>query len=80
MVFFVSVQLSSANSGDPDQMQHCAASDLGLRCLPITSNKKDIWFIFVKTDFITSISMMGTTVGIIFSVGLSEIQSKKEAI
>ena len=26
----------SANSGDPDQMLHSAASDLGLHCLPIT--------------------------------------------
>ena len=26
-----------ANSGDPDQMPHSAASDLGLHCLPITS-------------------------------------------
>ena len=25
-----------ANSGDPDQMPHFAASDLGLHCLPIT--------------------------------------------
>ena len=25
-----------ANSGDPDQMPHVAASDLGLHCLPIT--------------------------------------------
>ena len=25
-----------ANSGDSDQMPHCAASDLGLHCLPIT--------------------------------------------
>ena len=25
-----------ANSGDPDQMQHSAVSDLGLHCLPIT--------------------------------------------
>ena len=25
-----------ANSGDPDQMPHSAASDLGLYCLPIT--------------------------------------------
>ena len=25
-----------ANSGDPDQMQPSAASDLGLHCLPIT--------------------------------------------
>ena len=25
-----------ANSGDPDQMPHSAASDLGLHCLPFT--------------------------------------------
>ena len=25
-----------ANSGDPDQMPHSAASDLGLYCLPVT--------------------------------------------
>ena len=25
-----------ANSGDPDQMPHSAASDLGLHCFPIT--------------------------------------------
>ena len=25
-----------ANSDDPDQMPHSAASDLGLQCLPIT--------------------------------------------
>ena len=25
-----------ANSGDPDQMPHFVASDLGLHCLPIT--------------------------------------------
>ena len=25
-----------ANSGDPDQMQHSAVSDLGLHCLTIT--------------------------------------------
>ena len=25
-----------ANRGDPDQMPHAAASDLGLHCLPIT--------------------------------------------
>ena len=24
------------NSGDPDQMPHSAASDLGLHCLPVT--------------------------------------------
>ena len=25
-----------ANSGDPDQMPHSAASDLGVHCLPVT--------------------------------------------
>ena len=25
-----------ANSGDPDQMQHSAASELGPHCLPVT--------------------------------------------
>ena len=25
-----------ANSGDPDQTPHSAASDLGLHCLPVT--------------------------------------------
>ena len=25
-----------ANSGDPDQMPHFVASDLGLHCLPVT--------------------------------------------
>ena len=25
-----------ANSGDPDQMPHSVASDLGMHCLPIT--------------------------------------------
>ena len=25
-----------ANSGDPDQMPHSVASELGLHCLPIT--------------------------------------------
>ena len=25
-----------ANNGDPDQMPHSVASDLGLHCLPIT--------------------------------------------
>ena len=29
-------KLNIANSGDPDQMPHSAASDLGLHCLPST--------------------------------------------
>ena len=28
-----------ANSGDPDQTLHSAASDLGLHCLPITLSR-----------------------------------------
>ena len=36
-----------ANSGDPDQTPHCAASDLGLDCLPM-SHKKDARLIWVK--------------------------------
>ena len=27
-----------ANSGDPDQMLHSVASDLGLHCLPVMAN------------------------------------------
>ena len=30
----VKVVLILANSANPDQMQHCAAFDLGLHCLP----------------------------------------------
>ena len=36
-----------ANSGDPDQMLHSVASDLGLHCLPIF-HKKDARHIWVK--------------------------------
>ena len=39
VIFFGSVQMFIANSGDPDQMQHCVASYLGLCCLPISSHK-----------------------------------------
>ena len=28
-----------ANSGDPDQTPHSAASDLGLHCLPVTLSR-----------------------------------------
>ena len=28
-----------ANNGDPDQMPHAVASDLGLHCLPMSSKK-----------------------------------------
>ena len=35
------------NSGDPDQMPHFAAFDLGLHCLPM-SHKKDARLIWVN--------------------------------
>ena len=35
-IFLEKVAKLFANSEDPDQMPHCAASDLGLHCLPIT--------------------------------------------
>ena len=40
-----------ANSGDPDQMLHYLASDLGLHCLPL-SHKKYARHIWVKTAII----------------------------
>ena len=44
MVFLIFIQIliehTVANSGDPDQMPHLVASDLGLHCLPM-SHKKD---------------------------------------
>ena len=33
-----------ANTGDPDQMPHYVASDLGLHCLPMTL----LWFFQVR--------------------------------
>ena len=36
-----------ANRGDPDQMRHSVASDLGQYYLPM-SPKKDAWHIWVK--------------------------------
>ena len=52
-----------ANSGDPDQMPHSAASDLGLHCLPITllgvsrltedGLKKDDMYVTAKTFILT---------------------------
>ena len=32
-----------ANSGDPDQTQHSAASDLDLHCLPMSHMTRLIW-------------------------------------
>ena len=44
-----------ANSGDPDQMPHSLASDLGLHYLPM-SHKKDARHIWVKNAIILLIS------------------------
>ena len=51
MVFFIFnqilIELSVANSGEPDQTPRSAASDLVLRCLPM-SYKKDAGLIWVN--------------------------------
>ena len=44
-----------ANSGDPDQMPHSVASNLGLRYLPM-SLIKDAWHIWFKNAIILLIS------------------------
>ena len=68
VVFFVNRPFCSTNSGDPDQMHHCAASHLGLCCLPIyIAHKKDIRLIGNKR------------IKSRLRVGQSEIQSKKGA-
>ena len=71
----------SAKSGDPDQMQRCTASHLGLCCLPLSSPKKDIRLIWNKQISLhTFLSYKFSDVNnIIFAVGQSEIQSKKRA-
>ena len=53
MEFFIFIQIliehSVSNSGDPDQTQHSAASDLGLCCLPM-SHKKDARLMLVHLN------------------------------
>ena len=44
-----------ANIGDPDQMSHSVAADLGLHCLPM-SHKKDTRHIWVKKKTIILLS------------------------
>ena len=36
LLCFLEIPVYNANSVDPDQMPHVAATDLGLHCLPIT--------------------------------------------
>ena len=33
---FINISIFNANSVDPDQTPRCAASDLGLNCLPLS--------------------------------------------
>ena len=36
LAFIIEILITNANSVDPDQMLHCAVSDLGLLCLQIS--------------------------------------------
>ena len=51
MVFFILFKfkehITLANSGDPNQMTHSVAPDLGLHCLPML-HKKDAMLIWIK--------------------------------
>ena len=52
--FFIQILIEhSANSGDPDQMPHSAASGLGLHYLS-TSHKKDARLIWVNQKYVNS--------------------------
>ena len=53
--FFIFMKIMQANSGDPYQMPHSVASDLGLRYLPM-SHIKDARHIWVKNAIILLIS------------------------
>ena len=46
-LFKMKENIIEANSGDPDQMPHSAASDLGLHCLTM-SHKKDALLICIN--------------------------------
>ena len=46
-IFYLIFERTFCNSGDPDQMPHTVASDLGMHCLPM-SHKKDARLIWVK--------------------------------
>ena len=59
-----------ANSRDPDQMPHSAASDLGLHCLPVTRLgvfslqwvKVNIWLLPVSSTHIGATPVMASSV------------------
>ena len=53
-----------ADSGDPDQMPHFVASDLGLHCLPM-SHKKDSRQMWVENAIILLISKSCRNLGCI---------------
>ena len=50
-----------ANSGDPDQMPHSVASDLGLHCLPMTllqvSQKNGLFYPSTLVSNLTNTSL-----------------------
>ena len=56
-----------ANSGDPDQMPHSVASDLGLHYLPM-SHRKDARHIWVKMQLLELQKFEKYIVEIIFPV------------
>ena len=60
---FIDIPVLNANSVDPDQTPHCAASDLGIHCLPI-SNLWDVRLKWVNM-FAVCIGLFGFPLGII---------------
>ena len=55
-----------ANSGDPDQRPHCAASDLGLHCLPLVP----FWGLQTKMGFNPSLSPAEPRVCPVFAISV----------
>ena len=58
ILFKFQYNILQANSGEPDQTPRSAASDLGLRRLPV-SNKKDAMRIWVKMSLGIYIILIG---------------------
>ena len=53
-----------ANSGDPDQMPHFAASDLGLHCLPITLlGGSRLQWVYIRAIYLPSVLYMSLIAG-----------------
>ena len=65
-----------ANSGDPDQMPHSAASDLGLHCLPVTLLRVSrLKWVKPYSSYITSTSVKHLYFGTIGYLG-KNLQNK----